>query len=481
MIAEFYRHRKFAFKWIGIAFVIKLALFIFFAVNFYLNWPKDMITNVIFNASGDTSGYYAPLESLVQGKGYYSYGRMPAMLPIYVPLRLFFSVAWTKTVIIVLQFLTSVVSVYILAKTAKLVFKKDRIFYLTFFIYAFSSFVSIWDNVGYMDSFGTSFLIFSVYFSVQYKITSKWKYLFYSGFFIAWSIFFRQLHGLVIPLTLLYLVDLRNIKKTVTAGFIYCSVLILSTSVWAYKNYKDFGKPVFLTGSLTECFPNMITEELLNIRELITVWGGDTQPWVKGSDAEWFFSRKVDSDHTKPDTKNIYTKEYTIDSLRNLKSMYLTVKSDTSVGEETKVLLKAKINEAAKRYTASYKQEHFFRAYVINKLIITRRFVLPPRLDDIPFPALNKMNFVQKAVKGGYYLFLLFVNIFGILGALLALRRHTFLASIPLAFIFVLTFVFGFVEQRYLVPAYCFLVIFVAYVMDKGYEFYLARFKKANK
>lgn len=476
MIRSFYNKHTFAFKWLSIAFIIKLVLFIFFAFNFYHYWPEVNITNVIFNASGDTSGYYAPLESLVQGKGYYSMGRMPAMLPIYVPLRLFFSVEWSKTLIIILQFLVSAVSVYVLAKTALLIFKKQRIFYLTFFLYAFSSFVSIWDHIGYMDSFGTSFLIFSIYFVHQYKITQKWKHLFWSGFFIAWSIFFRQLHGLVVPLVLLFfLFDIKNIKRTIQNGIVYCSVLVISLSAWSYKNYHDFNKRVIFTGSLTEAFPGMITEELLKLRELITIWGGDTQPWVKGSDAEWLLYVKYDSDHTEPPTKNIYTKEYNVDSLRNLKRMYVALRTDTSLTEPQKTELKHRVNEAATRYIASYKSEHFVRYILVNRLIIARRLLFPPRLDDLPFPSLDKMNIIQKIVKGGYYVLLLLVNFIGLIGCFLALRKRIFLSVIPLTFVFVLTFIFGYVEQRYLVPAYCFLVIFVAYVTDLVYEFYLRR------
>ncbi len=475
---ELSEQKKFRYKWLSIAFAIKGALFAFFAYNFYHYWPKEMITNVIFNASGDTSGYYAPLESLVQGKGYYSMGRMPGLLPIYVPLRLLFSVEWTQAIIIILQFLTGVISVYALSKTALLIFKKERIFYITFFLYAFSSFVSIWDHVGYSDSFAISFLIFSFYFLIKYKETLNWKHLFFSGFFIAWSVFFRPIHGLAVPLAFLFfLFDIRNIIQTIKRGIIYSLVLIITLSMWTYKNYRDFNKIVVLQGSMIECFPRMITQELLSIRELITVWGGDTQPWSKGSDAEWLLTKKTDEDKTEPESKNIYTSAYNIDSLRILKKKYFASINDT-ISEAERNALKKYVNTKSLIYLESYKKEHFFRYLLVNRLIITKRLLVPPRLDDLPFPPLAKMSIIHKVAKGGYFLLLIFVNIVGVIGCFLALRKRKFLAIIPLAFIFTLTFIFGYVEQRYLLPAYCFLVIFVAYVIDSLIEYYNRRKNK---
>ena len=76
------------------------------------------------------------------------------------------------------------------------------------------------------------------------------------------------------------------------------------------------------------------------------------------------------------------------------------------------------------------------------------------------------LNILHKIIKGGYFILLLFVNIFGFVGCFVALSKKIFLPMIPLAFIFTLTIIFGYVEQRYLVPAYSFLIIFTAFILE---------------
>jgi hypothetical protein len=168
MIKRFYTKHRYAFKWFFMALTIKGCLFLLFALNFIQNWPAKWITNSIFIASGDTIGYYEPVEAFANGYGYNTFCRMPGLLPIYAPLYFLFGGIWGKTLVIVLQFLLSSLSVYFLARTAELIFNNNRIFYISFFLYAFSSFVSIWDHYGYSDSFSTSLLIFSFYLFVSY-------------------------------------------------------------------------------------------------------------------------------------------------------------------------------------------------------------------------------------------------------------------------------------------------------------------------
>jgi len=97
-------------------------MFILIALLYYQNWPKDSIVNYLFIVSGDTDGYYDPIESFVQSGDYSSFCRMPGLLPIYAPLYYLFGAMWGKTLVIILQFIVSTISVYLLAQTAAYVF-----------------------------------------------------------------------------------------------------------------------------------------------------------------------------------------------------------------------------------------------------------------------------------------------------------------------------------------------------------------------
>lgn len=463
MIKGFANKHRFAIKWLGIAFAIKLVMFIYFAINFYKNTPADLVSNFIFIYSGDTTGYYEPMDSFVNGHGYDSYCRMPGMLPIYYVLSLFFSAMWAKTFMIVLQFITSTISVYVLALVAKMVFKKDRIFYITFFLYALSSFVTIWDHKGYADSFSTTFLIFSFYYLLRSKDKSRYTSLLLSGIFITWAVFIRPIVGIVIPIyVLFYLFDLKNIKQTITSGLVFSLPVVLFLFLWAQRNYSQTGRIIILQGPLSECFPGL-TPELLSIRDLIVSWGGDTQPWAKGSDGEWFLSKKGAA--AEPESKNIYTKAYNLDSLIKLREFFNLTFAD-SIPDADRNAFKNYVNTKTKLYVDSYRDEHGAKYHFTNKLLLIKRFMFPSRLDGLPFPKLSEMSLVQKAIKGGYLLLLLLVSVFGMIGTVISLSRKIFLPVLPWAFILILSVGMGYVEQRYYIPVYTFFVILSAVALD---------------
>ena len=303
----------------------------------------------------------------MNGGGYNSYCRMPGLLPIYAPLRLIFSEPWAKTLIIILQFLTGVLSVYILAKTAEMVFNNYRIFLITFFLYAFSSFVSIWDHYGLSDSFGVSFLIFSSYYLVKYKNCKNIKYLLFSGLFITWSLFFRPVHGILIPFMILFFIlNKKQILISFKHSFLFSLPIIIALGIWTSTNYYKHHKVVILQGPSSECF-GALTKELLAVRKLIIAWGGDYQPWSKGAEAEWFFTKNVDYKTTSPSKNNIYTSLYTIDSLRILKEEYFNCYSDSFSKEKNNINSQA-LQLKCERYLKSYINEHSFNYYFFKLL-----------------------------------------------------------------------------------------------------------------
>lgn len=478
MVNAFFSKHRLALKWIGIAFAIKIPLFIFFATQFYDNWPAEKIINGVFIESGDTSGYYDPAEDFSNGLGYTSYCRMPGLLPIYFLLRLLFSAVWTKTLIIFLQFIASTTSVYVLALIAQMVSGKESVFRLTFFVYALSSFVSIWDHFGYSDSFSASFLIFSVYFLLVYRQNKHNSHLFLSGFFLAWSIFFRPVHGVFIPaLALIYLCDLKQILPSIKRMTIFGLPLLISLSAWTFYNYREHHRLVVLQGPFTECFSS-ITKEIASIRELITAWGGDIQPWAKGSAAQWFFDPKSINTNMELREKNEITSVYNMDSLMLLRKAYFDFRSDSTPTAQ-KPILEQYIAQRSALYVRSYKKEKPFRYYFTNKLRLLKSLLVAERLDNLPFPKLSAMKFYHKALKAGYYLLLLFINIVGGSACLLALRKKNYLALAPLSMIFLLAVILNTVEQRYLVPVYPFLLIYAMVLVQQGYSWLLNRKRNA--
>lgn len=466
-LRKYYKEHSFAFKWISIAIAIKGTLFLFFAYNFIQNWPASDIINSIFIVSGDTSGYYEPVESFVNGQGYDTFCRMPGLLPVYAPLYFLFGALWGKAIIILLQFFAGALSVYFLARTAELIFKNTRIFYITFFLYAFSSFVSIWDHYGLSDSFSTSFLVFSFYLFVVYFITGNLKQLLLSGFFLAWSLFFRPINGMIFAcLLLIWLTQNKNgLSHYIKNAFIFVLPCVIAIGLWTTKNFVTFKRFMPLQGSFTECYATALSKEHLAIRNLIIAWGADYQEWSVHTEAEWFFTKKWDYRKKNLFSPKVFTSYYNLDSLIWLKTNYDSLRRPVPLAPEIKTEIQRKMIASSERFVSSYRSEKPLNFYFINRLKFFQRFVFPLRLDDIPFPAFAKMNIIQKLVKFGYLLYLNFVNITGVIGIFIAFRRKNWYGIIPLTITIVLSSVLGFVEQRYLVPAYPFFCVFSAFTL----------------
>lgn len=464
MAFRFNKNTLRAFKWIGIALAIKLVMFLYFA-DCYSSYQGRFITNGIFLDSPDTPTYYRPMENFIAGKTYNSFCRMPGLLPIYWPLRMLFTEGISRIFIILLQLLASIISVYALAETARMVFKSKRIFLLTFFIYAFSSFVSIWDHQGRPDSFATSFLIFSSYYLVLYFQNRKSRSLLIGGIFMAWSIFLRPVHGIILPfLFFAYLFSFKEIGLSIRRSLLYFSPFILAIGLWTANNWVKYERLIILHAPFSECY-GMLTEEHLAIRQLIIAWGGDYEPWSEGSEAEWFFRFQGKETATAPVPETYFTSQYNTDSLVVLRTMYSEFENKNT-SEIRKEELSNSIKEKSAHYTESFRSERKFRYYVMSKLRIVRQLLIPGRLDDIPLPGLNEMSLFQKILKGGYFILLIAINILGLIGCILSMIRGHKIWVFSLPIFFVIAVIFGFAEQRYLVPIYPYFVIFTAYLID---------------
>jgi hypothetical protein len=283
---------------------------------------------------------------------------------------------------------------------------------------------------------------------------------------MVWSVFFRPVHGIIIPFAaIIFLFNRRDLAGFFKMGFLFVLPVVLFLGIWTYSNYSKHKKIIVLQGDLSECFSGL-TSDLLGIRDLIVAWGGDSQPWSRHSEGEWFFNTTLKDKQPEPSKDVIYTSQYNLDSLKKLQYAFAVVHSDTT--ESTvKEKYRSHIVSATSRYIQSYKNEHWFRYYVVNKIKLLKKFLIPDRLDDLPLPASDKMNIIQKAVKGGYFLLLIFVNVFGFIGSFLILRKGILLPLIPLVLLFTLCIGMGLIEQRYLVPVYGYFVIATAFLLDR--------------
>jgi hypothetical protein len=302
-----------------------------------------------------------------------------------------------------------------------------------------------------------------VYFALRFRNTKGIKNIWLSGIFVAWSIFFRPVHGVLFPLIgLLYLVQLSNLALTFRNLTIFTLPLLGAISVWTFSNYSKYQKLVLLQGPTSDCFGSL-TPELLSIRALIIGWGGDYQPWSKGSEAEWFFDKKAIEPDRNVIPENYLAKTFNYDSLLLLRNQYRDFISDG--GAENKSKLSESIIKKSTAYATAYKNENTFKYYFTNRLKILKQLLFPKRLDNFPTPALKDMNLFHKSLKAFYFLFFLFISLSGLFGCFWQLFNKNYFSLIPLTTLTMIGCILGYVEQRYLCPIYPYFVIFSSAVL----------------
>ncbi len=455
------RARPFLIKWFLVIFTIKAILFTYFTFQFHAYAREKQIHSGIAIAMGDTRNYYVPAEEFTQHGDYNSSCRMPGLLPFYVPVSFFFGQEAAYVGVIIFQFFLSVLSVLLLAIIAARIFPYRHVFEATALLYALSTFVSIWDHTLMSDSFSTSFLIFSVYCLVKYPDKKSNKLLILAGVWLAWAIFLRQISVILLPVFCLVLLLERKdgfVKYVVRCTMISLPIL-LSVGAWTYRNYVREHQFIPFIKPVADCYETY-TPQFLAVNQLLLAWGEDIQYWIPNTPANWFVSPNQQT-QLFDRNRSVETSVCKNDSLIALQHAYQIFR--TTDDSLLKVTTGVYVLEKIKLYRDVYVNEKAFDFYVMNRIKMFKAFVFPSRLDNMPGPAFDKMNVMQKAIKSGYFALLLIVNFFGLIATLWFLYKRNwkafFFALIPWSFVMVLAVVLGFIEQRYLVPTYPFFLV----------------------
>src|ERR1700739_405936 len=165
--------------WMLLALFFKALIFVFLIAKHDFN----TIPGFWGATGGDTESYLRPIDNFLAKSGYTPDNRMPGSGLIYLPFAFFFSKSAACNLIILLQFVASVLSVYPLALISKCLFKSSTLFYITFYLYTISTYTNLFDSILLTESFSTSFLILSVFFFIKalYINTKRLLHLFFSG------------------------------------------------------------------------------------------------------------------------------------------------------------------------------------------------------------------------------------------------------------------------------------------------------------
>jgi hypothetical protein len=462
--------RRSLFKWFLLILSAKFLWLILFTVLRNPLWNPEFQVGSIGLYGGDSQTYYYPVEQFIATGEYYGMCRMPGVMPVYYPLRLFLSVTHAQQAIVILQVVFDSLATLLLAIMALRIFKSRRAFQITILLSCATAFIALRNVYLLSDSLCISSLITAFYFLCVYLESSLKRHLIYAGLFLTWSIFLRQITLLAIPVMGIMLLahHTKNFRQLAIALFSVFAPLAILLGAWTLRNRITYGRTIILVAPLEECMYNL-TPELAAIRTLIIGMGEDFQPWSKGGGAYWFFNQPLNDATPGPFEENQFTTHMQADELLTLRADYRAI-SDTSLSLQTRDALRQSVIERAQTFHREYIDEHTFSYHVGNKVRFARLFLFPGRIDDIPFPSMDKMNLVQKGIKAWSLVSLWLIHALAILVGLIWLFKKEWSLflwfALPMSFIAALSYL-GYIEQRYLATSYPFFILILAGAIGK--------------
>jgi len=452
-------------RWFAGVLIVKIAWVVVFTLLRNPDWKESLEVGVIGLYTGDSKTYYKPLEYLVNTGTYYGACRMPGLLPVYFPLRLFLDPVNAQQVVVLLQVILESIACVLLGIVGARIYNSARCFPIILVLSCITTFVTIRNVFLLSDSFCISALILSVYFITNYILSQRPRQLLFAGIFIAWAIFLRQISLLALFILLLILCVhwWSNRKRILLAGFYFLLPLILSLAAWTLRNRITYHRTIVLVPPLEECMYEY-TPEAAEIRNLIITLGEDFQPWSVGGGAYWFFQQKSTDPSASPFGEKHFTTIMGSQELENLRTDYRQWAND-SVSTEVRDSIAQSIVSRARLYSTSFIKEHPLQYHLGNRILFARNFFFPSRIDDIPFPPHAAMNAAHKLIKIWSLLSLWMVNALSILLVVYAILTrkwsHFLWSMLPFGMVAVLIYS-GFIEQRYLATSFPFLIMIIA-------------------
>lgn len=484
-------------RWFLLALVIKIAICLLIIYNKDLNTSEgDHAWGVA--VAGDAVSYIQASDNIIQ-KGTYSYsplsesvaephtGRIPGYELIIAPLRYLFSEKPGLQLVVLLQVLLASFSVYCLAKIAYLAFNKNKYcFYLTFFGYSISSYITIFDISILTESFAMSSLILAVYY--LFRNENKWD-LILSGIFITWSITLRQYVLPVYFVAVLYLIlkhrksigylSLFDRKLLVQISLMVAPFLVFET-VWVSRNFAARGEFIPLVDDVNGGATRYAPTKEFRLFYFVQSWGGDAVDWNPKAEIALFWPNALAPNPTYTSVEQlpdyIYTSKYNADSLKKVRE-YMLIALDSTKPATERARCDQWLITNLEHYRQSFIKEKPFRYHVYSRLRLLPKFIFHSGTYNLSKQPFSELSLAGKLYKLGYTLIYWLVLLGGFAGILILLFRYRtpetlLIVFIPLYIVFICCFLRR-IEYRYFFPAYPFLLISMVYfVRQVGDRFF---------
>jgi hypothetical protein len=458
--------------WIAIAIITKG---VFFWTQIIFNYPANQPLLGIF--VHDSHEYYDSMNSFYETGVYTPDVRMPGLGIIFLLLRFLFERNTVLDIILVLQWLTSSVCIYVLARTVSKMIKKDTVFFFVFFLLIATHYIFLWDVLLLTESFCISFFIFSLYFLQRFLETPSKKLIFWAGFFLTWCVFLRPIfllfYGVIsIFLFIRFVREKRKFREILIYGILFLGLFTVLDGIWTVRNMQVKDRFLFLNDidSYSELSSN---DPMPAIYFFLEAWGGDLE------DERHWFEADFNIDYHNRDTilpDFIYTSKFNKDSLRFVKGQIQIWKKNRS---DSMVNV---INTTLQRYTNSIRTEKPFLFYVVAGFINYKKMIWTGYCNrDLINSDFGKLPFTTKLYRLSRAILFYLIFFIGAIYSLFYLfsrnknplmKTLIVIAHVNLLYI---AFFFRTAEFRYVLPSTVIFMCLTAILMNNLWEKYKGR------
>lgn len=438
--------------------------------------------------TGDTPLYFDPVENLIANGTYSPDYRMPGVAAPYYLFRQVLDVADSRDAFVILQWLLSGISAYVLALIAVRLSGSDKFGLAVYCAFLLSANTSWFDASLASDSLAVSMLIFHAYFLQEAVDRKKLGPVLLSGFSLMWLIFLRPIAvPLLLPSAFL-LYRYWNGGRVLRPVLLFLLPFLVCDTVWTLRNHRVNGEFNFLTNQGFQ--PTYFTKEIrYHAMSFIQRYGGNYIWWVPGSDMRWYGIWKggaeLDNEgrSAKEPPAYAYVPGYNRDSLLILSDRVRAVEAGGMPTADSLAEV-ASINATFDRYAELYGEHAPFNDKVLSRVRMIKNVMFQHGAESIifrPFSALPLWIKIFKALQAVFYIFSYSIGSIAVLVMLWNWRKADPMLAILLpgtVFYMVLIFpvALRMCEWRYMVHSFPFALLLAMYFSMKGLSLLRDRF-----
>lgn len=455
------------------------ALYVFYHIS--VSEPTIRIgTLAIF--TGDTESYLLPVENFIDHGSYKPDYRLPGVGFPYWLFRQMMGPEASRDALVILQWLLSGLSVYLLALITLRWSGSERAAWAVYVLFLLSAYSSWYDASISSDSLSVTVLIIQVYIMQLAMDRQRIQLVVLAGLLLTWLVFLRPVcAALVIPAAFLVFRHWKGGRVWRTALLFILPFAVID-GAWAVRNWRVNGQLNPLTNE--GVMPVYVTDgRWWEVMKFMQCWGGDYIWWNPGTTMRWFGVWKgggnMDDEGRKaePPPAYAYVPAYNEDSLR-LVADDVRLLATRTLSTTDSLATAASIATRLQRYSEAYKSGAPFNYHVMSRVRMLKNMLVQNGTESLVIKPFGAMPLWEKGWKLMQIALFLFSLIMGS-AAMIVMRwipqveGTTFRKWVPwfTAFtILIYPFIFRMCEWRYLVMIFPLLLMMAVMMCDGIWE-----------